>query len=94
MGEGEAVDGFALEAFVGVEVLACSIKIAVAHQPLDRDNVAAALKQTRRVRVAEFVKRGVRNFGGAGNLFEAPQDMRHALAFLVRWPAASARRPG
>jgi hypothetical protein len=37
---------------------------AMAHQLLDSDGVAAAFKQTRRVGVAEFVGRCVRDFGG------------------------------
>ncbi len=37
LGEGEAVDGFAFEGFVRVEVLAGGFDVAVAHQPLHGD---------------------------------------------------------
>ena len=41
--EGEALRGLAFEGFVGVQVLARGFDVAMAHQLLDGDNVAAAL---------------------------------------------------
>jgi hypothetical protein len=41
----------------------------MAHQLLHRDDVAAALKQARRVGVAEFVERRVLNFRGVRDFF-------------------------
>lgn len=52
LGQGEAVDGFAFEGFVRVQVLTGSVEVAMAHQALHRDDVAAALKQARGVGVA------------------------------------------
>jgi hypothetical protein len=43
--EGEAVDGFSFEGFVGVQVLARCFDIAMAHQFLDSDYVAAAFRR-------------------------------------------------
>jgi hypothetical protein len=44
--EGEAVDGFAFEGFVRVEVLTGGVDVAMAHQLLHGDDIAAALKLT------------------------------------------------
>jgi hypothetical protein len=59
--EGEAVDGFAFQGFVRVQVLAGSFDVAMAHQPLDGDDVAPAFEQSRCVGVAEFVQSRVRD---------------------------------
>jgi hypothetical protein len=67
LGEGEAGDGLAFEGFVGVEVLLGGLDVAVTHQFLHGDDVTAAFQQSRGIGVAEFVERGVLDFGGFGD---------------------------
>ena len=74
--KGEAVYRRALQGFVGVEVFPRGFDVAVAHEFLDRHDIAAALEQSRRVGVAEFVERGIGNFGGGADLFEPTQEVR------------------
>jgi hypothetical protein len=50
--EGEAAGGLAFEGFVRVQILSCGFDVAVAHQFLHRDNVAATFKKPCRVGVA------------------------------------------
>ena len=57
LGEGEARGGFAFQGFVGVEVLQCGFDVAMAHEFLHRDDVAARLKEARRVGVPERAAR-------------------------------------
>ena len=45
----------------------------------------------RRVGVAEFVERRVRDFGGIGDLFYAPQEVRHAQVATSPARAAALR---
>lgn len=57
----EAAKGLALQCFVGVEVLAGGFDVAVTHQLLDGDDIAARLKVPGGIGMPEFVLCGQYN---------------------------------
>ena len=61
LGEGEAVDGLAFAGFVRIEVFSRGVDVAMSHELLDGDNIAAAFKEPRGVGVAELVQCRVRD---------------------------------
>ena len=58
------------------------LDVAMAHELLDGDDVAAALDESRGIRVAEFVQRCARDFGGFGVGVALMSRLQHQAFFV------------
>ena len=74
-GEGEAVDGFALEILVGVQVLAGGLYVGMSHELLDGHDIGAGLQETDCVCVSKKSVSGyyLPNFGSGGYRLSTPR---------------------
>jgi hypothetical protein len=82
LSEFEAVGRFALEALVGIEVLARGFDVAMPHEVLDGDDIGAGFQEPGGVRMPEFVEGRPADVSGFGDAFEATEQMRHPASLV------------
>src|SRR5205823_2654202 len=80
--QGELAHRVTFQLLIRVEVLPGRIDVAVPHQLLHGNDIASAFEESRRIGMAKFMQRGIRDLRCIGDLFQASQQVSLAIPRL------------